>query len=266
MNEKIENTTLSPRTMTQMNLRVSTETAKAFKEFCQEQGMTQNESLASLLLFSSHHDNGVAENALLVELQRYKKSNEELSEKCRELNDFQKRVKLTDWKRCRDWATVAQSMFDYIVDLGPKREPSKMKVGRFKWDGAKELFHAHKYLEGSGCIVVKLDGFLYSKGFHSALFVLAHHVENGKEKLVKFRWYPSDRFFGVPLRSTEYAYPGALWLMGYMPATDGSSMLISALPVESIKGTEKLFCTLQNAEKSNLDMIIADANQRKKTI
>jgi len=261
MKNQTEKEKATMRTMTQMNMRVTEGTATAFRAFCQRHDFTQNEALASLL--AKHNDADMIESPLLLELQRYKEENDELANEIRELRDFQRRVKLTDWKRCRDWANVANSMFEYIVDIGPRYDPSKIKVSRFKWVGAKEIFHSYEWLEGSGAVVVRLDGLMYSQGQNAALFVLTHKAENGEEKRIRFRWYPNDRFFGVPPRSTKYAYPGALWIMGYMPDTDGAAKLISALPVECIRGTEKLFNSIQNEEKSRLDAIIEDADRRR---
>ena len=65
-------------------------------------------------------------------------------------------------------------------------------------------------------MIVELDGLLYSNGLHPAVFVLAHRNVGEKTELVKFRWYPNSRFFGVSPVSTGYAYPGSLWMMGYM--------------------------------------------------
>ena len=82
-----------------MNLRVSMETANAFKAFCHEQHLTQNEGLAALLRSISNKDPAMAENAMLTELQRYKKLNDKLSEKIRALIKVQRNSKSTDRKR-----------------------------------------------------------------------------------------------------------------------------------------------------------------------
>ena len=60
----------SRRSMTQMNMRVSQKTANAFRQFCYNQKLTQNEGLAILLTQAT--ENTEAENALRDEIKFYK--------------------------------------------------------------------------------------------------------------------------------------------------------------------------------------------------
>jgi len=53
--------------MTQMNLRVSACTVSAFRQFCKEHTLTQNEALSILLAHAS--ESKLAENAAMTEIR-----------------------------------------------------------------------------------------------------------------------------------------------------------------------------------------------------
>lgn len=249
------------RDMTQLNLRVSRQTADSFRVYCKTQGLTQNQALATLLSQTVHDGYESAEESLSSEVKRYKEMADDYKAKYDNLCCTQERKEQTAWRRCRDWAKVVKEMLTFVAEFRDRPEQSPMKVGRVKKYPEKKTFQQYQYPKGAGCIVVRLDSLMYSNSRHPALFVLVHSGNN----LLKFRWYPDERFLGIPPRSTGYAYPDALWLFGYMPSTDGATQLIAAIPLESIHPTKKIDAALCNMhEISNLDMVIADAERRKK--
>ena len=91
--------------------------------------------------------------------------------------------------------------------------------------------------------------------------------EHGEIVYLKFRYYPRDRFLGIPLRATSYSYRNASWLIGHMPAPDGAMDVYAALPVDEIMPSNKLLEEFENmAPKSNLDRTIINAERRKKKL
>ena len=249
--------------MTQMNLRVSSVTAAAFRNFCKEQKLTQNEALSVLLTHAS--DSTLAQNAALTEIARCKRALEELNEKYADITAKQHSKEESDWTKVRDWAKVMQDMLSYILERKvPGRWPT-IRPGYFKRDHNQLEFSQYQYPKESRCFLVQLDNLIYSKGRYPALFILAHRVnENGELEYLKFRYYPRSRFVGVALNASVFACQGAEWLIGCIPAPDGAMNVFASLPIAGLKPTDILLDALNNTmPKSNLDQRILDAERRR---
>lgn len=250
--------------MTQINMRVSQKTATAFRQFCYEQKLTQNEGLAILL--TQVTESTAAENALRDEIKFYKNELALMNQKYTAAIEQPKAKEESDWKRVRDWTKIMRDMLSYILDHKAADRGPRIKPGYFKRDHERVQFNRYRYPEEAGCTFVQLDDFIYSKGRSPALFILAHHVnEHGEIEYLKFRYYPRDRFVGIPLRATSYSYRNASWLIGHMPAPDGAMDVYAALPVDGIMPSNKLLDAAENMiPKSDLDRTIMNAERRRK--
>lgn len=250
--------------MTQINMRISQNTANAFRQFCCEQQLTQNEGLAMLLTQAT--ESATAENALRDEIQFYKNELARMNQKYTAAIEQSKAKETSDWERVRDWTKIIRDMLSYILDHKAVDNRPKIKPGYFKRDHERIQFDRYRYPEEAGCTFVQLDDLMYSKGRSPALFILSHHTnEHGEIEYLKFRYYPRDRFVGIPLRATSYSYRNASWLIGHMPAPDGAMDVYAALPVDGIMPSNKLLNAAENMiPKSGLDRKIMDAESRKK--
>lgn len=254
------------RPMTQLNLRVSPYTADAFRAYCREHRLTQNEALAVLLSGRHFDEQDSAEAAYLEELHRYQTTITEVTDKYEALQEKQKTREESDWQKARSWAKIMNKLLDYVIERAELGEPPAKKK-YFKRDHNRVGFHKYRTPPGSGCVVVRLDALLYGQSIHPPLFLLTTHIveEDGSEELLKFRYYPRARFVGVPPGATKYSCPGSLWAIGYIPASDGAAEVLAALPLDAITQSSTLLKALHpDAPKSGLDLLIEDIERRRK--
>lgn len=236
--------------LVQFNVRLKESVAKAYRSFCNEQGVTQSDGLRLLLLDEDFADHDVVMQSYQQELDALKTENSKLKEENKKLLTLQKDKESWALRHRKEWIHVAKTIVSRMVQRAYipyfPFELNK-KILRFKSKEGYELFSSHHYPREGGCYEVIVSGLVYGLGRGS----------NGPEKNVpffvcgklkdktplKFRWYPRQEFIGVPPNDKNISFAGK-WMLCCVTAKDGAADLVCAVPT----------CWLEQAEAAMLDM------------
>lgn len=247
--------------MTQLNIRVLRNVAEAFREFCEQSHLSQNNALA-LLLAPENQARLETVNAPWQELQYQKELNEQLKIENEQLRKKRNELQLREKGYRKVIAKISNEVVGTIAKNNGKDFVKKpvLKAMHFK-DAKRQLdFESYQYPDKYGIEEITLVGIVNGVQkmranrdllLPTALFVLGE--TNGGDK-IKFRWYPKEHFVGITPRNEMYAYSGARWLAGFVVAPDGATDLIANIPLELIEEEGNLDLQMELIEDSDLEL------------
>lgn len=236
--------------LVQFNVRLKESVAKAYRSFCNEQGVTQSDGLRLLLLGEDFADRDVVMQSYQQEFDALKTENSKLKEENKKLLTLQSNEESWALRHRKEWTLVAKTIVSRMVERAYipyfPFELNK-KILRFKSKEGYELFSSHHYPQEGGCFEVIVSGLVYGLG----------RGNNGPERNVplfvcgklkdktplKFRWYPRQDFIGVHPNDKNISFEGK-WLLGGVIAKDSAVDLVCAVPT----------CWLEQAEAAMLDV------------
>ena len=242
----------------QMNIRLREDVMSWFRDFCQEEHLTQSEGLHQLLLARQEQLKSRQEDMFVRELRRKNREIQKLKAENNRLKQL-KTDKGDAARKQRDcWIEMIRQMLAILFADKKGGDVLREPIPEYRYFKAKRSLALRDYLypKSSGSCIIILEMFVRGDGKHAPLFIFGHTPEGEKMKL---RWYPKPEQVGIYPRSDRYAYEGAEWLVGYIEAKDGAMDLLAVVPLDKFK----IDATQVDAEKSSLDMVIEKAAKRR---
>lgn len=253
----------------QVNIRLQRRDKERFEKFCRDVAVNQREGFAVLLdrIHASGEYSGLC--ALLQERDRKRISLEKENRKLKaKLDSWTANGKSPKELALEQWmGLLYEGINEYLQMLFPDtdRECSLVKMSYRKYVKDKRWKDKPQYPEEEGFLILRLEAILWGNSLHRASFL----VGTGEDGcLYKLRCYPKANYVGIPPQASSYAFPGALWYVGYRKSKDGAMDLMASFPLgdenEPIEPEQKDISMNSEIEykKEPLDSVIQGAYSR----
>ena len=249
----------------QMNVRMQEQDKRQFDALRKELKLSQRETM-SLLLAQACQKDIVSQTKGLI--SSYQKKIKKLEHEFHKLQQKQqiligKQLSNPEAKKEQLLSLFRVGSKEYLKHQFPSLLHGEIcKPGRYKkYVQQLPAGVTYKYPAELGYAEIVVQSIVWGKARSHPCFIFGM-TPNGEH--IKLRHYQTH--LGVPIKDTSHTKPGARWFVFYVPAKDGATDIVGALPLEvpPLMHQVKPAPIEEAAQKSTVpfELLVTDANKR----